>query len=88
MFMKASHRLLGRELQYGLAKPLFIIIAVLVAARRRAVRGSRHTWPIHLCVPESDLVVVFTGDITDAKFAQPQLLIRDYIIPAVSTATP
>jgi CubicO group peptidase (beta-lactamase class C family) len=35
-------------------------------------------------IPESDLVVVFTGDITDAKFAQPQLLIRDYIIPAVT----
>jgi CubicO group peptidase (beta-lactamase class C family) len=35
-------------------------------------------------VPESDLVVVFTADITDAKFAQPQLLIRDYIIPAVT----
>jgi CubicO group peptidase (beta-lactamase class C family) len=33
-------------------------------------------------IPESDLVVVFTGDIPDAKFAQPQLLIRDYIIPA------
>jgi len=38
-------------------------------------------------IPESDLVVVFTGDITDAKYAQPQLLIRDYIIPAVTTAT-
>jgi len=38
-------------------------------------------------IPESDLVVVFTGNITDAKFAQPQLLIRDYIIPAV-TALP
>jgi CubicO group peptidase (beta-lactamase class C family) len=37
-------------------------------------------------IPESDLVVVFTSNITDAKFAQPQLLIRDYIIPAV-TAT-
>jgi CubicO group peptidase (beta-lactamase class C family) len=34
-------------------------------------------------IPESDLVVVFTSNITDAKFAHPQLLIRDYIIPAV-----
>lgn len=33
-------------------------------------------------VPESDLVVVFTSDIPDAEFAQPQLLIRDHIIPA------
>jgi CubicO group peptidase (beta-lactamase class C family) len=38
-------------------------------------------------IPESDLVVVFTGNITDAKFAQPQLLIRDYIIPAVAATT-
>ena len=37
-------------------------------------------------IPESDLVVVFTGDVTDAKFAQPQLLIRDYIVPAVSAS--
>jgi CubicO group peptidase (beta-lactamase class C family) len=37
-------------------------------------------------IPELDLVVVFTSDITDAKFAQPQLLIRDYVIPAVSPA--
>lgn len=37
-------------------------------------------------VPESDLVVVFTSDIPDAKFAQPQLLIRLYVIPAVPAA--
>jgi len=37
-------------------------------------------------IPESDLVVVFTSNIPDAKFARPQLLIRDYIIPAVTTA--
>ncbi len=37
-------------------------------------------------IPESDLVVVFTGDIPDAKFAQPQLLIRDYIIPACDSS--
>jgi CubicO group peptidase (beta-lactamase class C family) len=37
-------------------------------------------------IPKSDLVVVFTGNITDAKFAKPQLLIRDYIIPAVTAA--
>jgi len=38
-------------------------------------------------IPESDLVVVFTGNITDAKYAQPQLLIRDYVIPAVAADT-
>lgn len=37
-------------------------------------------------IPESDLVVVFTSNITDAKFVHPQLLIREYIIPAVITA--
>jgi CubicO group peptidase (beta-lactamase class C family) len=36
-------------------------------------------------IPESDLVVVLTADIPDAKFVQPQLLIRDYVIPAVRT---
>jgi hypothetical protein len=30
--------------------------------------------------------VVFTGNITDAKYAQPQLLIRDYIVPAITAA--
>lgn len=35
-------------------------------------------------VPESGLVVVFTSNITDAEFADPQLLIRDYVIPAVA----
>lgn len=35
-------------------------------------------------IPESDLVVVFTSNIPDAEFAQPQLLIRNYIIPAVT----
>jgi CubicO group peptidase (beta-lactamase class C family) len=38
-------------------------------------------------IPESDLVVVFTSNIPDAEFVQPQLLIRDYIIPAVTPAT-
>jgi len=38
-------------------------------------------------IPESDLVVVITANISDDKFAQPQLLIRDYIIPAVIEAT-
>ena len=37
-------------------------------------------------IPESDLVVVITANIPDDKYAQPQLLIRDYIIPAVTTA--
>ena len=37
-------------------------------------------------IPESDLVVVFTSDINDAKFSHPQLLIRDYIIAAVAPA--
>jgi CubicO group peptidase (beta-lactamase class C family) len=36
-------------------------------------------------IPESELVVVFTGNITDAEFAVPQLLIRDYVIPAITT---
>jgi CubicO group peptidase (beta-lactamase class C family) len=35
-------------------------------------------------IPESDLVVVFTANIPDSEFAKPQMLIRDYIIPAVS----
>jgi CubicO group peptidase (beta-lactamase class C family) len=34
-------------------------------------------------IPDLDLVVVFTSDIPDSKFAEPQLLIRDYVIPAV-----
>jgi CubicO group peptidase (beta-lactamase class C family) len=38
-------------------------------------------------IPDSDLVVVFTSNLPDSKFAQPQLLIRDYIIPAVTAAT-
>ncbi len=38
-------------------------------------------------IPESDLVVVFTSNIPDAEFVQPQLLIRDYVIPAVTAAT-
>lgn len=37
-------------------------------------------------IPEFDLVVVFTSHISDAKFSQPQLLIRDYIIPAVESS--
>ena len=38
-------------------------------------------------IPESDLVVVFTSNVPDTKFVQPQLFIRDYIIPAVTAAT-
>jgi len=38
-------------------------------------------------IPESDLVVVITMNIPDEKFTQPQLLIRDYIIPAVTEST-
>ena len=34
-------------------------------------------------ISESDLVVVSASDIPDAKLAQPQLLIRHYVIPAV-----
>jgi len=38
-------------------------------------------------IPEFDLVVVITSNIPDAEFSQPQVLIRNYIIPAViSTA--
>jgi CubicO group peptidase (beta-lactamase class C family) len=36
-------------------------------------------------IPQSDLVVVITSNIPDDKYAQPQLLIRDYIIPAVKS---
>jgi len=38
-------------------------------------------------IPEFDLVVVITSNIPDAKFSQPQLLIRDYIIPAVKSTS-
>jgi CubicO group peptidase (beta-lactamase class C family) len=34
-------------------------------------------------IPEFDLVVVITSHLPDSRFAQPQLLIRGYIIPAV-----
>jgi CubicO group peptidase (beta-lactamase class C family) len=37
-------------------------------------------------IPGSDLVVVFTSNVPDTRFVQPQLLIRDYIIPAVTAA--
>lgn len=33
--------------------------------------------------PDQDLVVVITANIADKDFVQPQLLIRDYLIPAV-----
>jgi CubicO group peptidase (beta-lactamase class C family) len=33
--------------------------------------------------PEMDLVVVITGSISDNEFVEPQLLIRDYIVPAL-----
>jgi CubicO group peptidase (beta-lactamase class C family) len=36
-------------------------------------------------IPELDLVVVITADIPDDQYAEPQLLIRDYIIPAVKS---
>ena len=36
-------------------------------------------------IPELDLVVVITSHIPDTKFSQPQILIRDYIIPAVKS---
>lgn len=38
-------------------------------------------------VPQSDLVVVITANIPDSRYHEPQMLIRDYIIPAVTTAT-
>jgi CubicO group peptidase (beta-lactamase class C family) len=38
-------------------------------------------------IPESDLVVVITANIPDEEYAQPQLLIRDYIIAAVVADT-
>jgi len=33
--------------------------------------------------PEQDLVVVITANLSDEDFVQPQLLIRDYLIPAI-----
>ena len=36
-------------------------------------------------IPELDLVVVITADIPDDQYAEPQLLIRDYIITAVES---
>jgi CubicO group peptidase (beta-lactamase class C family) len=39
-------------------------------------------------IPEFDLVVVITANIPDAEFVQTQLLIRDYIIPAVHSTSP
>lgn len=37
-------------------------------------------------IPDFDLVVVITSNIPDAEFSQPQLLIRDFILPAVKSA--
>jgi CubicO group peptidase (beta-lactamase class C family) len=37
-------------------------------------------------IPKFDLVVVITANIPDDRFAQAQMLIRDYIIPAVTEA--
>jgi len=37
-------------------------------------------------IPEYDLVVVITANIPDSNYHKPQLLVRDYIIPAVSSA--
>jgi len=36
-------------------------------------------------IPDLDIVVVITSDIPDSEYHKPQLLIRDYIIPAVVT---
>jgi len=37
-------------------------------------------------ISEHDLVVVITGNIPDSEFVRPQLMIRDYIIPAVNSS--
>lgn len=34
-------------------------------------------------IPHSELVVVITADVLDERFVEPQLLLRDYVIPAV-----
>jgi CubicO group peptidase (beta-lactamase class C family) len=37
-------------------------------------------------VPEHDLVVVFTSDLPDQDFYSPQILLKDYIIPAAQSS--
>jgi len=37
-------------------------------------------------IPEHDLVVVFTSDLPDQDFYSPQILLKDYIIPAVQSS--
>ena len=37
-------------------------------------------------MPEHDLVVVFTSELPDQDFYAPQILLKDYIIPAVQSS--
>ena len=37
-------------------------------------------------LPNLDVVVVFTGDLLESEFIQPELLVREYVIPAVLSA--
>ena len=39
-------------------------------------------------VPEKELVVIFTSDLGDRDFYVPQVLLVDYIIPAVVSSVP
>jgi len=34
--------------------------------------------------PENDLVVVITGDLSEADFVKPQIWIREYLLPALN----
>lgn len=38
-------------------------------------------------IPELDMVVVITANIPDSEYHEPQLLIRNYIIPAANATT-
>jgi CubicO group peptidase (beta-lactamase class C family) len=41
-----------------------------------------------LVVPELDMVVVFTSRLPESQFVEPQLLLRDYIMPAAVSSDP
>jgi CubicO group peptidase (beta-lactamase class C family) len=44
---------------------------------------GRHGQFIYV-LPDLDLVVVFTGGLDESEFVQPEVLIRDYVMPAVT----
>ncbi len=39
-------------------------------------------------LPEEDLVVVFVSDLSEGDFYVPQILLMDYIIPAINPSEP